>query len=144
MHTFSAKWEFSSLTLLKRKHCHASFEQIRSLRLTLSFKENKFVLSGDSFLSSTQVTRIIDGGESPEFKTLFQDWRDKEQSFGFGNPAARKCLTPLPECPYNNTSYPHLISLTRKRGTTAGFNLAHLHRGFASCQELQPLFPLNF
>ncbi|XP_069174423.1 villin-1 isoform X2 [Procambarus clarkii] len=34
--------------------------------------------------ASTQVSRVVDNGEPPEFKTLFRDWKDKEQSRGFG------------------------------------------------------------
>ncbi|XP_076064195.1 advillin-like isoform X2 [Oratosquilla oratoria] len=33
---------------------------------------------------STPVTRVIDGGEPGDFKTLFRNWRDKAQSVGFG------------------------------------------------------------
>ncbi|KAG0721754.1 Advillin [Chionoecetes opilio] len=32
----------------------------------------------------TQVSRIVQHGEPPEFKTLFKDWRDKDQTIGFG------------------------------------------------------------
>ena len=30
--------------------------------------------------SGTTVTRVVDGGEPAEFKTLFQNWRDKDQT----------------------------------------------------------------
>ncbi|XP_063596642.1 advillin-like [Penaeus indicus] len=37
---------------------------------------------------STKVSRVIDNGEPPEFKTLFKDWKDKDQSKGFGRQAS--------------------------------------------------------
>lgn len=34
--------------------------------------------------SYTNVTRVIDGGESSEFKSLFRSWRDRNQQVGLG------------------------------------------------------------
>ena len=33
---------------------------------------------------NTKVVRVIDGGEPAEFKSLFRDWKVREQSVGFG------------------------------------------------------------
>ena len=33
---------------------------------------------------ATRVTRVIDGGEPAEFKSLFRDWKDKNETVGFG------------------------------------------------------------
>lgn len=38
--------------------------------------------------TNTKVSRVIDNGEPPEFKTLFKDWKDKDQSKGFGRQAS--------------------------------------------------------
>ncbi|KAL7643355.1 UNVERIFIED_CONTAM: hypothetical protein RMT77_006647 [Armadillidium vulgare] len=43
---------------------------------------------------STQVSRIVDGGEPPEFKTLFKDWRDKDDTVEFGPRANFKRVKP--------------------------------------------------
>lgn len=32
----------------------------------------------------TQVTRVVDQGEPSEFKSLFKNWREKEQTVGLG------------------------------------------------------------
>ena len=42
-----------------------------------------FLLTG--YKTHTQVTRVIDGGEPSEFKSLFKAWKDKDQAVGFGN-----------------------------------------------------------
>ncbi|KAK7083781.1 hypothetical protein SK128_018797, partial [Halocaridina rubra] len=41
-------------------------------------------ISKKGYPLNTQVSRIIDNGEPAEFKTLFKDWKDKDQSKGFG------------------------------------------------------------
>ncbi|KAK8742675.1 hypothetical protein OTU49_001619 [Cherax quadricarinatus] len=45
-------------------------------------------LTKKGYPPSTQVSRVVDNGEPPEFKTLFKDWRDKEQSKAFGRQAS--------------------------------------------------------
>ena len=42
--------------------------------------------------AGTPVTRVIDGGEPAEFKTLFQQWRDKDQMTPFGRKASSASL----------------------------------------------------
>ncbi|XP_066975023.1 villin-1-like isoform X2 [Macrobrachium rosenbergii] len=41
-------------------------------------------VSKKGYPASTQVSRIVDNGEPPEFKSLFKDWKDKDASIGFG------------------------------------------------------------
>lgn len=40
------------------------------------------------YSNSTPVTRVIDGGESNEFKSLFKSWRDKDATAGLGKKAS--------------------------------------------------------
>ena len=37
---------------------------------------------------NTNVTRVLDGGEPAEFKSLFRDWKVRDQSVGFGRQAS--------------------------------------------------------
>lgn len=37
---------------------------------------------------NTNVTRVLDGGEPAEFRTLFRDWKVRDQSVGFGRQAS--------------------------------------------------------
>ena len=37
------------------------------------------------FPVSTNVVRVIDGGEPAEFKALFRDWKNRDQTVGLGN-----------------------------------------------------------
>ncbi|XP_037071160.1 advillin-like [Pollicipes pollicipes] len=43
---------------------------------------------------STPVTRVIDGGEPTDFKTLFKSWRDKHAPVGLGKMAALGKIAP--------------------------------------------------
>ncbi|ROT78895.1 hypothetical protein C7M84_002399 [Penaeus vannamei] len=47
--------------------------------------------------TNTKVSRVIDNGEPPEFKTLFKDWKDKDQSKGFGRQASSRPPRGLPQ-----------------------------------------------
>ena len=41
-------------------------------------------IKAKSLKSGTPVTRVIDGGEPAEFKSLFQQWKDRDQTKNFG------------------------------------------------------------
>jgi hypothetical protein len=41
-------------------------------------------IKAKNYKAGTPVTRVIDGGEPAEFKTLFQQWRDKDQMPALG------------------------------------------------------------
>ena len=43
----------------------------------------KFVISFIGYPDSTPITRVIDGGEPPEFRSLFRKWTDKYQTKSF-------------------------------------------------------------
>ena len=46
------------------------------------------------YSSSTAVTRVIDGGEPSDFKTLFKSWRDRHAAVGLGKTAVTGKLAP--------------------------------------------------
>ncbi|XP_043224020.1 advillin-like [Amphibalanus amphitrite] len=46
------------------------------------------------YAPSTAVTRVIDGGEPSEFKTLFKSWRDRHAAVGLGKTAVSGKLAP--------------------------------------------------
>ncbi|KAG7164926.1 Villin-1-like 2, partial [Homarus americanus] len=54
--------------------------------------------------ASTQVARVIDNGEPPEFKTLFKDWKDKDQSRGFGRQASTNKIATTVQTKFDATS----------------------------------------
>ncbi|XP_037086795.1 LOW QUALITY PROTEIN: villin-1-like [Pollicipes pollicipes] len=47
-----------------------------------------------SYSNSTPVTRVIDGGESDEFKSLFKSWRDKDATIGMGKKTSFNKIAP--------------------------------------------------
>lgn len=53
-------------------------ERIEAMRNAQGFIKKK------GYPDHTQVTRVIDGGESEEFKTLFSGWKTKNDAVGFG------------------------------------------------------------
>lgn len=52
---------------------------------------------------TTRVTRVIDGGEPAEFRSLFRDWKVREQTTGFGRQNSGVNISP--------TLIPHRVSL---------------------------------
>jgi len=53
-------------------------------------ERNEAMRNGQSFAKkkeyppNTVVSRVIDGGEPAEFRSLFRDWKVREQAVGFG------------------------------------------------------------
>ncbi|RWS11482.1 villin-1-like protein, partial [Dinothrombium tinctorium] len=54
-------------------------ERTKSMKIAEGFIEKK------NYPSHTPVTRVIDGGEPIDFKSLFKSWRDYASVTGFGN-----------------------------------------------------------
>lgn len=54
--------------------------------------------------STTQVTRIVENGEPAEFKTLFKDWKDKDQSKGFGRQASTNKIATTVQTKFDATT----------------------------------------
>ncbi|XP_063843291.1 advillin-like isoform X1 [Scylla paramamosain] len=64
----------------------------------------------------TQVSRIVQHGEPPEFKTLFKDWRDKDQSKGFGRQVSTTKIATTVQTKFDATtlhSRPQLAASTQ-------------------------------
>lgn len=64
----------------------------------------------------TQVSRIVEHGEPPEFKTLFKDWKDIDQSKGFGRQASTTKIATTVQTKFDATtlhSQPQLAAKTQ-------------------------------
>jgi hypothetical protein len=54
---------------------------------------------------NTNVVRVIDGGEPAEFKALFRDWKNRDQTVGLGNRNSSKTAL------YNTMYIQHFINV---------------------------------
>ncbi len=60
----------------------SSKERIEAMRNAQGFIRKK------GYAENTPVTRVIDGGEPEEFRSLFSNWKVKNETTGFGRPTS--------------------------------------------------------
>lgn len=66
--------------------------------------------------ASTQVSRIVDNGEPPEFKSLFKNWKDKDMTIGFGRQTSTNKIAHTVQTKFDATtlhSTPQLAAKTQ-------------------------------
>lgn len=67
---------------------HASqTERAEAMRNGQGFAKKK------EYPHNTKVLRVIDGGEPPEFKSLFLGWKERDQTIGMGKQYTSKNIT---------------------------------------------------
>ncbi|XP_004676783.1 PREDICTED: adseverin [Condylura cristata] len=54
-----------------------------------------------NYTSSTQIQVLPEGGETPVFKQFFKDWRDKDQSDGFGKVHVTEKVAQIQQIPFD-------------------------------------------
>jgi hypothetical protein len=71
-------------------------ERTEAMRNGQSFAKKK------EYPPNTNVVRVLDGGEPAEFKSLFRDWKVRDQAVGFGRQASSEDPIFLPPLRQNS------------------------------------------
>ncbi|XP_073533383.1 scinderin-like [Phyllobates terribilis] len=67
----------------------------------MSLKTAEDYLKKMNYAASTQIIVLPEEGETPMFKQYFKDWRDKEQSQGFGNVVTKGRIANIKKTPFD-------------------------------------------
>ncbi|XP_053324158.1 scinderin-like [Spea bombifrons] len=54
-----------------------------------------------NYSATTQIIILPEGGETPIFKQYFKDWKDKDQSVGFGKVTTKGAIAVVEQIPFN-------------------------------------------
>ena len=76
----------------------------------------KEFISKKGYPQWTQVTRVVEGGETPIFKQFFSGWRDEGEQVGLGKVFRQGHLgefIPLPYCSLSSLSIPYYLTRTK-------------------------------
>lgn len=74
-------------------------ERSEAMRNGQSFAKKK------EYPPNTMVTRVVSGAEPAEFRSLFRDWKVREQTVGFGRQSSGKTSFPF-QMEENRISFP--------------------------------------